>query len=198
MINVHLSSSFSYRKLSIVSPLSLIISFNNSTKDHSLHWGAKKKRYSLRSLNDQMPDTGRQIWKIWVPKDVELTPLEDKNEQEQTKNAEKGTKRKIENQRKRNEKREMNEKTMKNDLSWNDPWLRSPWNIIWAYLSFLSKPWTLAYIIYMKSPFWLNSDTWTEEVFLWNIFVINEAVVSFPQPNFLISHSPVRNEFLSA
>ena len=40
-----------------------------------------------------------------------------KNEQEQTKNAEKGTKRKIENQRKMNEKREMNVKTMKNDLS---------------------------------------------------------------------------------
>ena len=47
-----------------------------------------------------MPDAGRQIWKIRVPKDVELTPLEDKNEQKQTKNAEKGTKRKIENQRK--------------------------------------------------------------------------------------------------
>ena len=41
-----------------------------------------------------------------VPKDVELTPLEDKNEQKQTKNAEKGTKRKIENQRKMNEKKE--------------------------------------------------------------------------------------------
>ena len=39
-----------------------------------------------------MPDAGRQIWKIRVPKDVELTPLEDKNEQKQTKNAEKGTK----------------------------------------------------------------------------------------------------------
>ena len=54
-----------------------------------------------------MPDVRRQIWKIRVPKDVELTPLEDKNEQEQTKNAEKGTKRKIENQRKMNEKREI-------------------------------------------------------------------------------------------
>ena len=58
-----------------------------------------------------MLDARRQIWKIRVPKDVELTPLEDKNEQEQTKNAEKRTKRKIENQRK------MNEKTMKNGPS---------------------------------------------------------------------------------
>ena len=41
-----------------------------------------------------MPDVGRQIWKIRVPKDVELTPLEDKNEQEQTKNAEKEPKEK--------------------------------------------------------------------------------------------------------
>ena len=60
-----------------------------------------------------MPDVGRQIWKIRVSKDVELTPLEDKNEQEQTKTVEKRTKRKIENERKMNEKREMNEKTMK-------------------------------------------------------------------------------------
>ena len=51
-----------------------------------------------------MPDAGRQIWKIRVPKDVELTTLEDKNEQEQIKNAEKRTKRKIENQRRMNEK----------------------------------------------------------------------------------------------
>ena len=51
-----------------------------------------------------MPDAERQIWKIRVPKDVELTTLEDKNEQKQTKNAEKGTKRKIENQRKMNQK----------------------------------------------------------------------------------------------
>ena len=36
-----------------------------------------------------MPDAGRQIWKIRVPKDVELTPLENKNEQEQNKENEK-------------------------------------------------------------------------------------------------------------
>ena len=37
-----------------------------------------------------MPDAERQIWKVRVPKDVKLTPLEDKNEQEQIKNVEKG------------------------------------------------------------------------------------------------------------
>ena len=53
-----------------------------------------------------MPDAGRQIWKIKVPRDVELTSLENRNEQEQNKSVEKGTKRKIENQRKMNEKKE--------------------------------------------------------------------------------------------
>ena len=63
-----------------------------------------------------------------------------KNEQEQNKENEKGTKRNGDWKKKWKE-REMNEKTMKNDLSKkNDPWLRLPWNTIWAYLSFLSKP----------------------------------------------------------
>ena len=53
-----------------------------------------------------MPDTGRQIWeKIRVSRDAELTPLENKNEQEQNKNVKKWTKRKIEKQRKMNEKK---------------------------------------------------------------------------------------------
>ena len=82
---------------------------------------------------------------------------------------------------KKNEwKREMNKKTMKKVHSWIDPWLRSPWNTFWAYLSFLSKPRTLAYITYLKSSFWLNVDTWTEEVCPWEkIFIINKAVVFF-------------------
>ena len=60
----------------------------------------QKKGYSLRSLNDQMPDAGRQIYKIRVPKDVELTPLENKNEQEQNKMVKKEL-REMENQRKK-------------------------------------------------------------------------------------------------
>ena len=40
-----------------------------------------------------MPDAGRQIWEIRVPRDVELTPLENRNEQEKNKDNEKGTKR---------------------------------------------------------------------------------------------------------
>ena len=40
-----------------------------------------------------MPDAGRQIWEIRVPRDIELTPLENRNEQEKNKDNEKGTKR---------------------------------------------------------------------------------------------------------
>ena len=53
-----------------------------------------------------MPNAGRQIWEVNVPRDVELTPVENRNEQEQNKNVEKKEPRKIENQRKMNEKKE--------------------------------------------------------------------------------------------
>ena len=46
-----------------------------------------------------MPEAGRQIWKIRVPRDVELTPLENRNEQEKNKDNEKGTKRNEKNER---------------------------------------------------------------------------------------------------
>ena len=53
-----------------------------------------------------MPNAGRQIWEVRVPRDVELTPMENRNEQEQNKNVEKKEPRKIESQRKMNEKKE--------------------------------------------------------------------------------------------
>ena len=40
-----------------------------------------------------MPNAGRQIREVRVPRDVELTPLKNKNEQKQNKENEKGTKR---------------------------------------------------------------------------------------------------------
>ena len=52
-----------------------------------------------------MPNAGRQIWKVRVLRDVELTPLENRNEQEQNKNVGKKEPRKIENQRKMNEQK---------------------------------------------------------------------------------------------
>ena len=47
-----------------------------------------------------MPDAGRQIWEIKVPRDVELTPLENRNEQEQNKDDKKKELKEMENQRK--------------------------------------------------------------------------------------------------
>ena len=85
---------------------------------------------------------------------------------------------------------------MENDLSRNDPWLRSPWNTVWAYLSFLSEPRTQAYNTYLKSPFWLNVDTWTEEVFPWENFHNQQdyRLFSSAKKKILINHPPVWDE----
>ena len=66
-----------------------------------------------------MSDAGREIWEITVLRDVELTPLENRNEQEQNKNVEKkGTKKNRES--KKNEKNERWTKGQRtNDLSWS-------------------------------------------------------------------------------
>ena len=61
-----------------------------------------------------MPDAGRQIWEIRVPKDVELIPLENRNEQEQNK-VEKKELREMENQRKNDEK---------------ERWIKRQWKMI--------------------------------------------------------------------
>ena len=63
-----------------------------------------------------MPNAKRQIWKIRVPKDVELTSLENKNEQEQNKNAEKNELREMGNQRKNDKKKER--------------WMKKRWKMI--------------------------------------------------------------------
>ena len=55
-----------------------------------------------------MPNAGRQIWEVRVPRDVELTLLEHRNEQEQNKNVEKKEPRKIESKKNEWKEREMN------------------------------------------------------------------------------------------
>ena len=60
-----------------------------------------------------MPNVGRQIWEVRVPRNVELTPLENRNEQEQNKIVEKKGAKKNRESKKNEWKREMNEKTMK-------------------------------------------------------------------------------------
>ena len=58
-----------------------------------------------------------------VPKDVELTPQK-KIKWARTK--QKRWKKELRELKKNDEKWETNEKTMKNDLSWNDPWSDHP------------------------------------------------------------------------
>ena len=57
-----------------------------------------------------MHDAGRQIWEIRVPKDIELTPLKNRNEQEKNKDNKKEPR-----EMKKWKEWEMNERTMKND-----------------------------------------------------------------------------------
>ena len=76
----------------IVSPLSLIISFNNPTKDHPHTGGKDEKKYSLKDykcvkclmLEGESEKLGFQEM---------LSSPHRKNEQEQNKENEKGTKR---------------------------------------------------------------------------------------------------------
>ena len=133
--------------------------------------------------------------KLEVPRDVELTPLKNKMSKNKTKTLKKEL-RELENQRKMMEKERWikdNEKWsfMKGSLVW------SPWNIVWAYLSFLSETRTLAYITYLKSPFWLNVDTWTEKVFPWENRHNQQGCCLFSSANkkILINLSLVWDEF---
>ena len=72
-----------------------------------------------------MPDAGRQIWKIRVPKDVELTPLENRNEQEQNKNDKKNELREMENQRK-------NDGKNRDEWKDNKKWSFMKWSLVWS------------------------------------------------------------------
>ena len=112
-----------------------------------------------------MPDARRQIWEIRVPRDVELTPLENRNEQEQNKDDKKKELREMENQRKMMKKK-------RDEWKDNEKWSFMKWSLIKITLKhnlglfiISFKPWTLAYITYMKSPFWSNMDTQTGEIF---------------------------------
>ena len=62
--------------------------------------------------------------------------------------------REMKNDEKKDERKNDEERSF---IKWSLVW--SPWNTVWAYLSFLSEPRTQAYITYLKSPFWLNVDT---------------------------------------
>ena len=67
-----------------------------------------------------MPNVGRQIWEVRVPRDVELTPLKNRSEQEKNKDNEKGAK--------RNEKM----KRMRDEWKDNEKWSFTKWFLVWS------------------------------------------------------------------
>ena len=69
-----------------------------------------------------MPDARRQIWEIRIPRDVELTPLENRNEQEQNKDDKKKELREMENQRKKRRKRD--------EWKDNEKWSFMKWSLV--------------------------------------------------------------------
>ena len=131
-----------------------------------------------------MPDAGRQIWEIRVPKDVELTSLENKMSKNKTKTLKKEL-RELENQRKNDEKKEMNEKTMKNDLSWNDPWSDHP-EIQFGPI----------YPFFRNHKLWPTLHTWKVHFDRMWIFRLKRFFLrEFSPKIILINHSPVRDKF---
>ena len=75
--------------------------------------GKDKEKFSLKIMDDQMPDAGRQIWEIRVPRDVELAPLKNKMSKNKTKTLKK-------------ELRELeNQKMMKKER-----WIKRQWKMI--------------------------------------------------------------------
>ena len=138
-----------------------------------------------------MSDVGRQIWEIRVPRDVELTPLENRNEQEKNKDNEK-----------RNQEKWKNEK--------NERWMKEHWKMIFheMILSLITLKHSLDLLILsfgtlnpvlhyvLKSPFWLNMDIWTKEFLPWENFHKQQDCCLYSSAKvILINHSPVRDKF---
>ena len=137
----------------LVSPLSLIISFKYPDQGSPPTLGGKGKRYSLKDYKR----LNAWYWKANV-KEIEFQKMlssphrKNKMSKNKTKTLKKGTKRIGESKKKwwkmRDEWKD-NEKW--SFMKWSLVW--SPWNTVWAYLSFLSVTRTLAYITYLKIHF---------------------------------------------
>ena len=74
----------------------------------------------------------------------------------------------------------------------NEKWSFMKWSLVKITLKhnlglfILSfKPWTLTYITYLKSPFWSNVDTWTEESLPWNFFCNQQGCCLFSSAKIL-------------
>ena len=103
-----------------------------------------------------MPGAGRQMWKKWSSKGVELIPLENRNEQEQNKIVEKGTKKNGESKKndEKEKEKEMNEGTMIKIILGQ---ITLKHNLGLSIISF--EIMNLGPYYVPKSPFWLNMNT---------------------------------------
>ena len=135
----------------------------------------------------------------WSSKRCWVSLHENRNEQEQNKDDKKNELREMENQKKNDEK---------------ERWIKRQWKMIFheMILGLITLKHNLGLSIlsfktmnlgphYIPKKFILIECGYLDwRVSSLRIFfcVINKAVVSFPQLKFLINHSPVRDEFLSA
>ena len=164
MTACHLSSSLHwYRKLSVVTLFELDDFLSESWPRITLHIGGQMSKSKISRITKDHKGTccqkasckKFQSWKeIWTHKECKRSK-KNKMQKEHEKNRRKS-------EMKRNPKKNglkwrwrETKKDKENDPSRDEKWslIWSPWNTIWAYLSFLSKPWTLAYITCFKSPF---------------------------------------------
>ena len=125
-----------------------------------------------------MPDAGRQIWEIRVPRDVELTPLKIKWARTKQKRWKKGTKR-IGESKKKWKKRKDNEKW--SFMKWSLVKITLKHNLSLLILSFETRNHGLHYVPEKSILIERGYFDW-RVFFLEKFFLINKAVVSFPQP----------------
>ena len=128
-----------------------------------------------------MPDAGWQIWEIRVPKDVELSPLKNKMSKNKTKMLKRGTK--------KNGESKMMEKRKRDKWKDNEKCSLMKWSLVKITLKhnlgvfiFSFETINPAYITYLKVHFDWTWILGLKSFFLEKSFIINKAVVSFPQP----------------
>ena len=195
MRNGHLSSSSHWKKVIHSHPFwAWWIFFYIPIKDHPPHWGAKAKRNLLSSLNDQMPDAGRQMWKNGVPKMLSSHHWKTEMSKNKTKLLKKEP-RKMENQR----KKEMNEGTTKKILHMtiNDPWSDHPETQFGPTYPFFRNPEPRPTLRTWKVHFDWTWILGLKSFLPWEIFHNQQGCCLFSSANkkILINLSLIRDKF---
>ena len=115
--------------------------------------------------------------KLEVPRDVKLIPLKNKMSKNKTKIMKKEPR-----EMKKWKEWEMNERTMKNDLSRNDPWSDHPETQFGPTYPFFRNHSPSLHYVPEKSILIEHGYLDWRVFFLEKFFIINKAVVSFSQP----------------